>query len=134
MLKYQQTQSRNTTLTVGAAVGSLPTTGQVQLQVNGNNNYKNLVGVMLLISDSAGNQYTKKALVSISTTSGIVILPEQPYACIRPSFAEKPSDRIIPVENVAGYGHDIRFQVSIPNSEAEQKSFDITAICYFTNR
>jgi hypothetical protein len=73
-------------------------------------------------------------MVSIASTSGIVILPEQPYACIRPSFMEKPADRIIPIDNIAGQGHDFRFSATIPNNSDEQSTFDVTAICYFTNK
>lgn len=133
-LIYHETQSRTETLDVGAAVGSNPTKGQMQISINGNNNYKNLVGVMLLINDSDGNPYTKKAEVSIATTSGIVILPQQPYACIRPSFMEKPADRIIPAADIPGSGHDFRFQATISNAEEAAKKFEITAICFFTNR
>jgi len=131
---YHETQSRMATIEVAAAIGSTPSKGQVQLNINGNNNYRNLVGVMLLINDSQGNPYTKKAEVSIATTSGIVVVPEQPYACIRPSFMEKPADRIIPVANIAGSGHDFRFQATISNAESQAKAFEVTAICFFTNR
>lgn len=132
-LIYHETQSRTETLEVGAAVGSNPTKGQMQLAINGNNNYKRLVGVMLLITDSEGNPYTKKAEVGIATTSGIVILPQQPYACIRPSFMERPADRIIPAD-VSGSGHDFRFQAIVSNAEEAAKKFEVTAICFFTNK
>ncbi len=133
-LIYHETQSRMATIEVAAISGSSPTKGQVQLSINGNNNYKNLVGVMLLINDSAGEPFTKKAEVGIATTSGIVLVPEQPYACIRPSFMEKPADRIIPIDSVAGSGHDFRFTVSITNATDTAVKYDVTAICFFTNR
>jgi len=133
-IKYHVTQSQNSTLNVGAAVGGNPTVGQAQLVISGNNNYKKLVGVMLIITDDEGNHYTKRATVSVSTTSGLLLVPEQPYACVRPSFNEKPADRILSIDEVNGNGHDFRFQVSIPNLAEEPKSFDITAICYFTNK
>jgi len=130
-IKYSYVQSRNEDLSVAAAVGDNPTIGQLQLTINGNNNYKRLVGVMLIITDSDGLPYTKAALVSIATTSGVVILSEQPYFCIRPSFNERPADRIIPVENVNGFGHDFRFQVSIENKTDTVQEFTISAVAYF---
>jgi hypothetical protein len=122
------------TIEVAAISGSSPTKGQIQLSINGNNNYKNLVGVMLLINDKTGEPFTKKAEISIATTSGIVLVPEQPYACIRPSFMEKPADRIIPIDSVAGSGHDFKFTATISNAEIEAKTFEVTAVCFFTNR
>ncbi len=133
-LVYHEVQSRNEKITIDGKSGSVALSGQAQLNVNGNNNYKSLVGVFLLITDSEGQLHTGKADVSITTTSGQVIVPEQPYACIRPSFNEKPSDRIIPVDSIKGFGHDFRFQATIHNTDINPKTFEVTAVCYFTNR
>ncbi len=133
-MKYHQTQSKSEKVIVPAMVGSQVSTGQVNLTIPSNNNYKKLVGIMLLIFNSNGEPHTKEALVSASTTSGMIVLPEQPYACIRPSFQEKAEDRIIPIDEITAQGHDFRFSVSIPNRTAEIAEFSVNAICFFTTR
>lgn len=127
--------SKIESIAVPAVVGSIPSSRQLQLTISGNNTYKKLVGIMLLIANSDGTPYTKKALISVSSTAGQLIIPELPYACIRPSFNETPNERIYPVDNnISGSEADIRFQVTLTNSEATEKTFEVTAVCFYTNR
>jgi len=103
----------------------------IQVVVGGNNAYEKLIGYMLIITNADGTPYTGDATVSMTTTTGVTMLPAQPYHCIRPSFMEKHEDRIIKVNDTKGFGQDFRFNVEASNLNAVLK---IAVVCYFTRK
>lgn len=103
----------------------------VQLTVAGNNAYDKLMGYMLIICNADGTPFVGDATVSMTTSPGVIMLPPQPYHCIRPSYAEKHEDRIIKVSDTKGFGQDFRFLVESANLAAQLK---VTVVCYFTRK
>jgi hypothetical protein len=101
------------------------------LVVAGNNSYKNLVGVMVVLTKN-GVPYTGGAKVSISDTQGGLLLPLQPYHCIRPGFAEKFDDRIIRFDDVKGSSRDFKFSITNEETNADAIGLEATAVAYFT--
>ena len=100
----------------------------MEIQIRGNDAYDKFVGFMLLICDSLGAIYTGKVSISVATTQGDLMLPLQPYHCIRPSFFEKFEDRVIKIRNVKGNGQDFKFRVEAVSNTP----LVVTAVAYFS--
>lgn len=104
--------------------------GGGELVINGNDAYSRLLGYILLILKADGTPFTGKAKVSLTTSQGFVLLPSQPYHCIRPSFQERYQDRIIKINGVKGHEQDFRFRVEASVNEA----LTATAVAYFSRK
>jgi hypothetical protein len=103
-----------------------------QLVIAGNNAYNELKGYMIVITKADGTPFVGKATVGLVTSTGIVLLPNQPYHCVRPSFQEKHEDRIIQVDNIKGFGQDFRFRAEV--SGLVDESVTLNVVAYFTRR
>jgi hypothetical protein len=102
-----------------------------EIIIKGNSSYAQLVGFMAIIEKTDGTIYSKNVKVSVSNSgTGEPILPLQPYHCIRPSFAEKPSDRIIKATQKAS-NTDFRFRIE-PTNLLDDITF--TVVAYFTSQ
>ncbi|NTW18182.1 MAG: hypothetical protein HGA42_00610 [Nostocales cyanobacterium W4_Combined_metabat2_030] len=100
----------------------------MELVIRGNDAFDKFAGFMLLVTDATGAIFTGNVSTSVATSQGDLLLPLQPYHCIRPSFQEKFEDRIIKIQNVKGAGQDFKFRI-----EAESNTpLTVNAVAYFT--
>ena len=118
-LKYDEVIVEKGTMAVNQA--------DLQLKVKGNNSYKTLNGFMILVKKVSDGSLYPNVNVGLATSQGDIVLPQQPYDAIRPSFQEKFEDRIIKTENLKGSGRDFNFRVEAGVNEV----LNVTVIAYF---